>query len=237
MVDISVIVPTLNEERYLEQSLQSIREQKTKLNFELIVSDGGSTDKTLQIAKKYADYSITAKKKGIAFGRNEGAKQSNGKLLVFIDADTRIPTHYLDVVHAVMRDADLAAISCGFRFDEKNNILKLVEEISNKYMLLKGSVGKGELLGFNNAINRELFFKVGGFPNVPLEDGALAKILREIKKVMFLPTPTVVTSARRLKKSGIIHSALYYTNLELLSISDNETLKKASLFKDYTAIR
>ena len=237
MVDISVIVPTLNEEKYLEQGLQSIRAQKTVHSFELILADGGSVDKTLDIAKKYADKIINVKKKGIAFGRNEGAKHSSGKLLVFIDADTRIPMNYIDVIHAVMRDPDLGALSCAFRFDEKNNMLKLVEEISNKYMLLKGSVGKGELLGFNNAIKRDLFFEVGGFPNVPLEDGALAKIIREIKKVMFLPTPTVVTSARRLKKGGILHSALYYTNLELLSISDSDALKKASLFKDYKAVR
>ncbi len=237
MVDVSVIVPTLNEERYVERALQSITAQKTRLNYEVIVSDGGSTDATREIAEKYADKVIAIKKPGIANGRNEGAKRSKGEVLVFIDADTRIPTNYLEVVHAITRDPDLAAISCAFRFDEKNKMLKLVEDVSNKYMLLKGSEGKGELLGFNNAIKRNLFFEVGGFPDVPLEDGALAKILRERAKVMFLPTPTVVTSARRLKKGGILQSVLYYANLELVSIYDSKTLRKVSVYKDYKAIR
>ena len=237
MADVSVIVPTLNEEKYIEDALKSIKAQKTKVDFELFVCDNGSKDRTVGIAEKYADKIIYIEKRGIWRGRNEGAKKSNSDVLVFIDADTRIPTNYISVVHSVMQDPSLAGISCAFRFDEQSKMLRIIEEISNKYLLLKGSTGKGELLGFNNAIRRDLFFQVGGFPNAPLEDGALAKILREIAKVMFLPTPTVITSARRLKKAGILKSILYYANLELLSLSKNKTLKKVSMFKNYKAIR
>lgn len=237
MFDLSIIVPTLNEEKYLEQTLQSIKAQKTTLDFELLVSDSGSKDRTLEIADKYVDKIVNTEKKGIWRGRNEGAKKSRGRLLVFIDADTRIPTNYISAVHSIMQDFDIAGMSCAFRFDEEDKLLKLVEEISNKYLLLKGSTGKGELLGFNNAVRRDLFFEVGGFPNAPLEDGALAKILRHRAKVMFFPSPVVVTSARRLKKAGILKSILYYANLELLSLSQNKAIKKVSMFKDYNPIR
>ncbi len=237
MPEISIIIPALNEEQYIEHTLQSIKAQNTKIDFEVIVCDGGSKDNTVKIAKKYADRVMILKSRGIWRGRNEGAKNSSGKVLIFIDADTRVPTNYVDVIYAIMQDPDLAAVSCAFRFDEDSKMLKVVEDVSNKYLLLKGSTGKGELLGFNNAIKRELFFEVGGFPNAPLEDGALAKILRVRGKVVFLPTPTVTTSARRLKKAGILKSVLYYANLELLSISKSKVLKKVSMFKDYKAVR
>ncbi len=90
---ISVIIPTLNEEKVLKETLSSLR----KLNickYEIIVSDGNSTDKTLEIANKYADKIISYQGKtrqNIAMGRNLGASIAKGDYLVFIDADVIIP--------------------------------------------------------------------------------------------------------------------------------------------------
>ncbi len=90
---LSIIIPTLNEEKVLEQTISSLR----KLNvfkYEIIISDGKSTDKTLSIAKKYADYVIEYKddhRQTIAEGRNLGASIAQGDYLVFIDADVSIP--------------------------------------------------------------------------------------------------------------------------------------------------
>lgn len=90
---LSIIIPTLNEEKVLEQTILSLR----KLNifkYEIIISDGKSTDKTIEIAKKYADqvvvYEGTARQT-IAMGRNLGASIAKGDYLVFIDADVSVP--------------------------------------------------------------------------------------------------------------------------------------------------
>lgn len=91
---ISIIIPTLNEERVIGFTLQSLRRGIMDLDCELIISDGGSVDNTVSIAKKYADRVLahSAKERTtIAKGRNEGAKAARGDCLVFLDADVRIP--------------------------------------------------------------------------------------------------------------------------------------------------
>jgi len=72
-MDISVIVPTFNEEKYIEATLKSIKNQKTDLEYEIIVSDCKSQDKTVSISRKYADKIVSTSKRTIASGRNNGA--------------------------------------------------------------------------------------------------------------------------------------------------------------------
>ncbi len=88
---ISIIIPTLNEEDYLPNLLESIKSQDF-LDYEIIVSDGGSTDKTLEIAKSYG--CIVTKGGLPARGRNNGAKIAKGELLFFLDADTILPDDF-----------------------------------------------------------------------------------------------------------------------------------------------
>jgi glycosyltransferase involved in cell wall biosynthesis len=236
-MDVSVIVPALNEEKLLLSCLRSIKNQQTSLDYEIIVVDGKSEDNTAKIAIKYADKFIVAKRKGIAIGRNAGAKAAKGELFVFIDADTQIPSNYLDVVHAVMRNKSVLGLSCSFKFDRRSKMLDAVQELSNKYLLLKGSLGLGELLGFNNAVRRETFFRVGGFPNAPLEDSGFAKKLRKLGRVIFLPEPVVTTSARRLESSGTFKTAVYYANLGLVTEFPKIPLKSILSYKKYLPIR
>lgn len=236
MPDVSVIVPTINEERYLEKTLGSVRGQRTGLSYELLVCDSGSRDRTLKIAKRYADRVLNIEKRGIWHGRNEGAKRSKGNVLVFIDADTVIPPNYLDAVHAVMQDPEIVGVSCAFTFDEHTRMLRIIQDIQNRYLVLKALDGKGSLLGCNVSVKRDPFFKVGGFPDAPQEDSAMTKVLEKLGKIMFLPTPKVATSARRVKKNGVLETLIYYANLELVS-SRNSTLKKLAMVRDYEQVR
>ena len=90
---VSVIIPTFMEEKYLKKTLLSIKNQSFK-NYEIIVVDSNSTDKTKEIAKKHAKvYNI--KKRGIAVGRNHGVKKSSAEILLFLDADTIIEKDFL----------------------------------------------------------------------------------------------------------------------------------------------
>jgi len=85
---VSIIIPTLNEEKYVEKTLLSIKAQTMKLPYEVIVSDGASKDDTLKIAKRYANKIVISKKRSPAIQRNCGAKYSKGSFLIFVDADT-----------------------------------------------------------------------------------------------------------------------------------------------------
>ncbi|VVB66198.1 Glycosyltransferase AglE [Candidatus Gugararchaeum adminiculabundum] len=234
---VSVIVPALNEEKYLAPCLRSIVGQRTSLEYEIIVVDSGSKDRTEEVARKYADLFINTKKRGIALARNTGANNAKGQLFVFVDADTKIPPNYIDAVHAVMEEKTLAGLSCAFKFDKASRSLNAAQELSNKYLLVKGSFGKGEILGFNNAVRRETFFRAGGFPDAPLEDGAFAKKLRGIGRVIYLPEPMVTTSARRLESGGTLKAAFYYANLMLATNFPHTPLKSLLRYKKYLPIR
>ncbi len=237
MVDASIIIPALNEEKYIEKTLESARKQKTSLNYEVVVADNSSEDRTAEIAEKYADKVVTVKRRGTWIGRNTGARKSRGRVLVFVDADTTIPPNYLDAVSAVLEDESISGLSCAFGFDQHNRVLDAIEELSNSYLLFKGVIGKGEILGFNNAVMRKMFFEVGGFPNRPMEDGAFARRLWKKGRVVYLPEPRVVTSARRISKSGPIHSAVYYANLMLITEFPRIPVEKVAIFKKYLPVR
>src|SRR5437867_2701970 len=84
---VSVIIPSLNEENYIEKSLKSVKAQDYKNDIEIIVADSNSKDNTAKIARKYAKVIVT-KRKGISVGRNVGAKKARGEILLFLDADT-----------------------------------------------------------------------------------------------------------------------------------------------------
>src|SRR5260370_24932306 len=85
----SIIVPTFNEERIIANTLGVIRHHLSNIDYELIVTDDGSTDRTCEIAERYADrvVRLTGKKGTIGANRNRGARVAHGEYLVFVDAD------------------------------------------------------------------------------------------------------------------------------------------------------
>ena len=86
--DISVIIPALNEERYLARCLGALVRQCNKGQDEIVVVDGGSTDRTVEIAEEYADKVLIEPARPVGAARNLGARQAKGEFLAFIDADT-----------------------------------------------------------------------------------------------------------------------------------------------------
>ena len=235
-MDVSVIVPALNEEKGISKCLKSINSQQTKRDFEVIVTDGGSTDRTIEIAQKYSD-KVVSSKKGISIGRNTGAQSAKGKALVFIDSDSMIPKNYIDSVVPVLEDKLISGISCAFEFDRKSRTLDTISDVCNRYLVLRGMEGKGEILGFNNAIRAKDFRKIGGFPNVPLEDHVIARKLWKIGRVVYLCEPKMVTSSRRIDEKGTLDTIVYYSNLTITSTLPNFKLKNILKHNDYIAVR
>ena len=94
---ISLVIPTLNEEKNIGESLRSLKNQ-TYRNFEIIIADGGSKDKTVEIARKYADRVIVYKGSGISEAKNRGVREAKGDILVFTDADTKFENDWLEKI-------------------------------------------------------------------------------------------------------------------------------------------
>ena len=87
---ISVIIPTRNEEKRLGNLLRSIKKQDYK-NYEVIIGDYASTDRTVAIAKRYGAVVINSKVRGVGAGRNAAMKRAHGDIMAFIDADYILP--------------------------------------------------------------------------------------------------------------------------------------------------
>ena len=96
MADISVIIPTYNEEKAIAHTLAHIGNQTIpRSNYEIIVVDGGSRDRTREIASKYADQVIMQKSKAVGGARNDGVESATGRVVVHTDADVVVPRDWL----------------------------------------------------------------------------------------------------------------------------------------------
>lgn len=216
-MDISVIVPTLNEEKYIKKCLKSIKKQKTKLDYELIVSDCKSTDRTLKIAKRYADKITIGEKKGAAYARNKGASLAEGGILIFVDADTEISPDYMESAWKKFNsDPSLAGLAYSFKFSKQTPALMFAEEITNDYLRMKSGLGRATLPGFNTCVLKNKFDKIGGYKNFLLEDTELSRELLLIGKTEYSSEIKVITSSRKLERMGLLGTLRYYFELNLI---------------------
>jgi glycosyltransferase involved in cell wall biosynthesis len=216
--EISVIVPALNEAKYLEATLESIANQNTNVPYEIIVSDNGSTDGSLDIAKKYADVVLQCEERGIGPARHFGAVNAseNSKFFVFIDADTLIPGYFLAYVYEMFKiKPELIAFATGFRFSERSEQIKLAESVANKYFVMRDKLHSATLPGFNTVARREAYFKCGGYQNVLLEDVDFSRRIDKLGAVRFFQYVKVVNSSRRLDAMGLLGTLYYYSQLDL----------------------
>src|SRR4030042_2714912 len=95
---VSVGIPAYNEEAYLLSCLESIKNQDYAAEYEVIVVDNASTDNTAQIARDWGARVVYESKQSPACARQKGAEVATGKIIAFIDADTRAPTHWLSTI-------------------------------------------------------------------------------------------------------------------------------------------
>lgn len=110
LLKVSIIIPTYNEEKHLPACLQSLSNQEYKKTLiEVIVIDNGSTDKTRDIAEKYADILLSNDVKNVSGLRNMGANESSGDILAFLDADCIVSKKWLKSAALYFDKLDVAA--------------------------------------------------------------------------------------------------------------------------------
>lgn len=209
---ISVIIPTLNEEKYLERCLFSLRDQDFNGNYEIIVGDSYSEDGTIEIAKKYADKIVLIDKKGSAsYGRNAGARVARGDILVFLDADTYSSRNLLSEISRVFSNPKIIAATGPAFFDHTRYITKQYFLLDFYKILLK--IKKPFFSGVFTVIRKDVFFRIGGWPEdiFPGEEIEFSRKLWNIKgKFAWLSDVFILVSSRRLKKFGFLGMAKRY---------------------------
>ena len=211
--DVSFIVPTLNEEEYLEKCLESIKKQE--VSKEIIVVDGGSSDETLNIAEKYAD-KIVYGVNGRGESRDKGAKQAENELLVFVDADTELDENFTSEVMEFMENNELDA--CATKFKMTGIRSKLIQGLGNTvFPRMKPAL----LPGFNTVVRKHIYDYSKGFEDIAGEDLQFSKEIAKYGEVGIHPDKLVVNSGRRVKKYGLTGVLLYYTWKDLRRRKNN----------------
>ncbi|HOW12756.1 MAG TPA: glycosyltransferase [Candidatus Pacearchaeota archaeon] len=206
---LSIIIPTLNEENFLPDLLNSIKNQNFS-DYEIIISDNGSTDKTLDIAKKY-NCRIT--KGGLpAKARNNGAKIAKGDLFLFLDSDTILPQNFLKKSLNEFKKRNLDLASFYLLPSNKNIFLKLgYIFFYNLPVFLLKKITPHAAIGI--LIKRELFKKLNGFDETIkiAEDHDLARRAKKQKaKTGFIRSVKLITSDRRFRQDGWVKTYLKY---------------------------
>lgn len=197
---VSVIIPTLNEESTIAETISSVREQA---HCEIIIVDGGSDDQTWEQASG-ADLRLSSAK-GRAVQQNTGAKSSQGEILLFLHSDCRLQPEALTILLQELEANPGIQTGC---FHQK------IDAEGFKYRLLEwGNDLRVRILGWAYGdqgifVRRELFEQVGGFPELPLmEDLYLMKRLKRETKI-HLVEASVSVSARRWQQRGVVRQTL-----------------------------
>lgn len=200
---VSVVIPTLNEEKYIGVLLNCLKNQTWK-DFEVIVADAESSDDTIKIAKKFG-----AKIAGggtIAVGRNNGAKKAKGEVLVFMDADISFDTSFVGNCYQSFVNQKLAMACCYFDTYPLPLKLKMIFTMwnSSKYLRRKTKTPDGE--GQCMWVKREVFERLGGF-NEKLkisEDADLIHRGVELELAYDILNYRFTPSTRRYEKVGVL---------------------------------
>lgn len=243
-MNFSIIVPTYFEENMLEELLKKFTiELRQKYNFELIVSDGGSTDNTINIAKKYVDKLVLKTKQErqtISEGRNDGAKVAVGETLVFLNADCMPQNveNFLDFIYTWNKDAEkYSAVACKVKSLEQEELIrdKLFYFFLNNYVKFLNLIGVGMGRGECQIIRKKIFNKLNGYNDklVAGEDFDLyRRIYKNGYKILYTNEIVVNESLRRFRKYGYLKTLFYWF---LNSINVIFWNKSAS--KEWKAIR
>lgn len=197
---LSVIIPTLNEACNLEKTLNSIASD----TLEVIVSDGGSQDETLEIAYKWGA-KILRGTTGKATQMNTAAFSAQGDILLFLHADTKLPSGYSLAITDILSRKEVVGGAFRLGIDGNGLGFRLIEIGANIRSILF-SVPYGDQAIF---IKRDLFLKIGGYTDIPImEDFDLVRRLLK-QGLVKTANKSVCTSNRRWTKHGIIKTTAW----------------------------
>lgn len=190
---VSVIIPIYNEEKLIRKFLKTIEPIKGRA--EILLVDGGSTDRTLALIPE--GYTVLRGPKGRARQMNLGAEKSSGDILFFLHCDSEIPEDAIEQIKAVMKRYRAGCF--GIAFHSKNIWMKCCQVISN-HRIKDRKVMFGDQGIF---IRRKLFFEMGGFPDLPImEDYQFSLTLKEMGVRIGTTKKRIYTSDRRFKEGG-----------------------------------
>ncbi|MBC8318189.1 MAG: TIGR04283 family arsenosugar biosynthesis glycosyltransferase [Desulfobulbaceae bacterium] len=196
---ISVIIPSLNEQEVLAATLNTLK----NTTVEAILSDGGSSDKTLTIARDMG-LKLLSSPPGRASQLNHGAHAATGDIFLFLHADTLLPEGFEDLVQKALEVPGVTAGAFRLSINSDRGIYRLIEAgVHFRSTTLQMPYGDQALF-----MKRAVFRKAGGFPPLQImEDYSLVRTLRKQGRIHILQEH-VTTSARRWRQQGAIATTI-----------------------------
>jgi rSAM/selenodomain-associated transferase 2 len=198
---ISVIIPTLNEEKTLGRCIASLRKEESA--YEIIVADGGSRDRTREVAERYPGVRFVQTEEGRGNQMNIGASHARGEVLIFLHADTILERGWDREITVALRDDDATGGAFTFAIDNPLRKYRIVEAwVSMRCRAFRLPYGDQAIF-----VRRSVFEKLAGYNNMPLmEDVDLVTRMKKLGRFSILEK-RAVTSGRRWVSKGLIKTA------------------------------
>ena len=191
---ISIIVPTHNEEMLLPSCLDRVFCQKGV--YQVIISDGGSTDRTLEIARRYTDLVVARERPNLAKQLNAGAALATGNILLFLHADSLLPSD--SVVRLEALPARVAGGAFTMEVAGHRPFYRLLSWGGNLYCRLTGTYFGDRGIFVRSAV----FQKMGGFADLPImTDVEFSRRLKNWGRTVLLPGP-ILSSSRKFDREN-----------------------------------
>jgi glycosyltransferase involved in cell wall biosynthesis len=210
---LSVVIPTLNEERHVGSLLFDVFGQTRTAN-EVVVVDAGSEDRTVSIVERFPDVTLLAGSPPVAAGRNLGGKSARGDVLIFLDADVRLSTRFFEDLLEELEDRRLD-VACPSYVPYRSTLaIRGVHAFFN--LLFKASEnlmpsGAGHCI----VVKGEVFRRSRGFdPNLKFDDIELIRHLARGRRFGIV-SERVYVSDRRYREHGVSKMVLKYLLMSL----------------------
>ncbi len=221
----SIVIPTLNEEKYLPKILSDLSIQSFR-DFEVIVVDGGSEDKTISEALRFKgnfkNLEVLIKsKRDVSYQRNIGGKKAKAEWIIFMDADVRIPFYFLEGVRYRVLQKECDVFTCWCDADSSESSDKAIATFINLNLEVGKAINYPVSLGALIGITSKGFKKLGGFKeNFYGEDVEfVGKAKKAGLEFVVFKDPKFILSLRRFRKFGKLKTLRTYAILQLKSLT------------------
>jgi rSAM/selenodomain-associated transferase 2 len=224
---ISVVIPALNEEAFLAQTLRALAPEGPH---EVLVVDGGSTDATCRIAAQGAR--LVRGPRGRAAQMNLGAAQATGDALLFLHADCMVEPGALRAAAQALARCGVAAGCFRMTVTAPGFLYRMIDACATARVRLTGLIYGDQGL----FVSRDLFEQLGGFPPLRLmEDVFLSLRLRRRGRVVVVPR-RIFVSPRRWQRHGVVRQTLRNWTLTALAAAGVHPDRLASYYPPHSSV-
>lgn len=227
--DLSVIVPVVHEQASINECIRQIKKQTYTAGVQIIVVDGDPSGSTLKEIRDNDIIGITAPM-GRARQMNAGAMRADGKILVFLHCDTQLPDGGFQDMVQVMEKPSVKAGAFDLAIHKKGFAFRIIETIAS----LRSRITRlpyGDQVIF---MDRAFFFTIGQYHPIPImEDVELMQRTKKHKGQIFILKKTVLTSARRWEKEGLVYCTLRNWAIMMLYLLGASPHRLARLYQNH----